>query len=584
MKVYAGTSERCRLLPIVSAVFLPSDGEGFAEKILSWHIRKKSFSLYKNKIMKFARPYQLILFVFALLALVQCAKRGTPEGGPKDLLPPRMVEAQPDTFSTQFTAKKIRIYFDEFVRLKDVQKQLIISPPMKYFPEVRPQGLPTKFIDILIRDTLLENTTYTMNFGQSVEDNNEANPFSFFKYVFSTGKYIDSLTLSGTIKDALLKVPDNFVSVMLYEVNEKFNDSIIYKLPPTYITSTLDSAVVYNFENMKPGTYFLAALKDKNNNYLYNQKTDKIGFKKEYITLPTDSVYALTLFKEVNTFKALKPTQASANRLIFGYEGSPEKMKIDILSPMLKDFDYRVTADKTKDTLYYWFKDVEADTLRLKVSNEKKIDTFAIPFKKMKKDSLLLRPVYTGTLPLNKSYYLESEIPLERFDKEKIFVFSNDSVPISFEAKLDSIQLFSIAFAKEESQRYNIKLLPGALTDFYEHSNDTLNIKIATKNDRDYGRLNMDLKNIQQFPIIVQLLNNAGLVLAEQLVTQNKVAEFLFLDPMKYTVRIIYDSNGNGKWDTGDYFSKRQPERIEYFPAELDIRANWDVFETFISN
>ncbi len=533
--------------------------------------------------MKFTRLHQRIFFVFVLLTLIQCAKRGTPEGGPKDLLPPRMVEAQPDTFSTKFTADKIRIYFDEFVRLKDVQKQLVISPPMKYFPEVRPQGLPTKYIDILIRDTLLENTTYTMNFGQSVEDNNEGIPFSFFKYVFSTGEYLDSLTYSGTIKDALLKQPDNFVTVMLYEVNEKFNDSVIYKLPPTYMTNTLDSAVAYNFENMKPGTYFLAALKDKNNNYLYNQKTDKIAFKKEFITLPTDSVYELTLFKEVNTFKALRPAQASANRLIFGYEGSPEKMKIDILTPVNKDFEHRITADKTKDTLYYWFKNIEADTLRFKVGNETKMDTFAVPFKKLKKDSLSIKPVYSGTLPLNKPYYLESEIPFERFDKDKISVFNRDSVPVPFQAKLDSLQLFSIDFQKEEGQRYNIKLLPGALTDFYEHTNDTLNIRIATKNDRDYGRLYLDLKNIKQFPIIVQLLDNSGKVLAEQVVAQTKVAEFLYLDPLTYTVRVIYDTNGNGKWDTGDYFLKRQPERIEYFPVELKIRANWNWSDTFIS-
>lgn len=534
--------------------------------------------------MKFPRSHQLILFVFVILTLVQCAKRGTPEGGPKDLLPPHMTEAIPDTFSIRFTAKKIRIYFDEFVRLKDVQKQLIISPPMKYFPEVRPQGLPTKYIDILIRDTLLENTTYTMNFGQSIEDNNEGNPYSFFKYVFSTGEYLDSLTHTGTIKDALLKAPDNFVTVMLYEVDDTFNDSIIYKSPPTYITSTLDSAVVYKFENMKPGTYFLAALKDKNNNYLYNQKTDKIGFKKEFITLPTDSVYELTLFKEINTFKALRPTQASANRLIFGYEGSPENMKIEMLTPTNKDFEHRITADKTKDTLYYWFKNLEADTLRFKVSNERKIDTFAVPFKKMKKDSLSLKPVYSGNLPLNKPYYLASETPFEKFDAAKISVFNRDSIPIPFQAKLDSIQLFSIDFAKVEGQRYNIKLLPGALTDFYDHTNDSLNIKIATKNDRDYGRLNLDLKFIKQFPVVIQLLNSTGIVITEQIATQNKVAEFLFLDPMKYTVRVIYDTNQNGKWDTGDYFLKRQPERIEYFPTELDIRANWDVFETFISN
>jgi hypothetical protein len=151
------------------------------------------------------------------------------------------------------------------VKLKNLNKQLIVSPPMKYNPEVSPMT-PSKIINIKIKDTLQENTTYSFNFGQSIEDNNEGNPYNQFKYIFSTGSYIDSLKVSGTIKDALNKKEDSFVSVMLYEANSKFNDSMVYKSVPRYITNTLDSLKTFKIENVKAGKYLLVAMKDANSN------------------------------------------------------------------------------------------------------------------------------------------------------------------------------------------------------------------------------------------------------------------------------------------------------------------------------
>src|SRR5690606_10736213 len=138
-------------------------------------------------------------------------------------------------------------------KIKDINKQLIISPPMKNNPDITPMGSASKFIRIKIKDTLQENTTYSFNFGQSITDNNEGNPYSQFKFIFSTGPYIDSLMLRGNIKDAFEKKPDNFVTVMLYEANETFNDSTVYKEKPRYVTNTLDSMVNYNLENLKEG-------------------------------------------------------------------------------------------------------------------------------------------------------------------------------------------------------------------------------------------------------------------------------------------------------------------------------------------
>src|SRR5690606_4021479 len=140
----------------------------------------------------------LIFFSLMVLALWQCAKRGSPTGGPKDLAPPVLLRSEPPNLSTNFKSNKIRLYFDELIKLEDVQNQMVVSPPFKHPAEITPQGIPSKYIEIIIKDTLRENTTYTVNFGQSIVDNNEGNPNPFLSYVFSTGDYLDSLSLSGS--------------------------------------------------------------------------------------------------------------------------------------------------------------------------------------------------------------------------------------------------------------------------------------------------------------------------------------------------------------------------------------------------
>jgi hypothetical protein len=204
--------------------------------------------------------FKLFCTVF-LVILTSCAKRGNITGGLKDSIAPVLSASFPKNGTINFNGKEIKLVFNEFVKLKNVNKQLIISPPMKNQPEILPYNA-SKVITIKLKDTLLPNTTYSFNFGQSIEDNNEGNPYSQFKYLFSTGATIDSLKLNVKIKDALEKKQDNFVSVMLYEINEKFNDSTIYKETPRYITNTLDSLKIVTLENIKAGKYLLLALKD----------------------------------------------------------------------------------------------------------------------------------------------------------------------------------------------------------------------------------------------------------------------------------------------------------------------------------
>jgi hypothetical protein len=275
-------------------------------------------------------------------------------------------------------------------------------------------------LTIKIKDTLLPNTTYSFNFGQSIEDNNEGNPYQQFKYVFSTGSYIDSLALSVKVKDALEKKVDNFVSVMLYEINEKFNDSTIYKESPRYVTNTLDSLEVVKIENIKAGKYLLVALKDNGNNK-FNPKLDKIGFQKHYISVPNDTIFEVELFKEVLPFKAIKPTQASKNRLLMGYEGQTKDVKITVKngSEIIPSF---ITQMPKKDSLQIWFKPIKADSLYVSVQKESYKKEFNVKIKDQKKDTLSISPEYSGNLPLREKFALNTSIPLVKFDKSKISI------------------------------------------------------------------------------------------------------------------------------------------------------------------
>lgn len=486
--------------------------------------------------------------------------------------------------STNFEAKEIILGFDEYVKLKNLNKQLIISPPMKHEPLILPTT-PSKVITIKIRDTLQPNTTYSFNFGQSIADNNEGNAINQFKYIFSTGSYIDSLSINGQIKDAYEKNVDNFVSVMLYEVNDTFKDSVIYKQSPRYITNTLDSLRTFKLENLKAGKYLLVALKDKGANNRYNPKDDKIGFLKHYITVPNDTVFELDLFKETLPLKAFKPLQASGNRIYLPYEGK-QNFKLSKPRIVLKHnneiLETIVTAFPKKDSLQVWYKPVKADSLSIEVSKGNYDKKFSFKIKDKKKDTLYIKAVQNGVLNFRDRFTLESATPLVKFDKSKIKLVNKDSVAVDFTTEYDEYeQKLYIDFKKEPIQKYNFTFLPGALTDFYEKTNDTLVHKLTTKEYADYGNLVLNLKNVKRFPIIVEITNKKGdVVLADAYSEGNTKLTFDLLQPDLFTLRIIYDDNKNKMYDPGNFLNKKYAEEVFYYQKEIDVRTNWDVDET----
>ena len=526
--------------------------------------------------------FKYILFLLVLI-LVSCAKRGSITGGLKDTIAPVLKMSFPKNFSTNFKGNEIRLTFDEYIKLKDLRKQLIISPPMKNEPLILPTNV-SKYLTVKINDTLQPNTTYSFNFGQSIEDNNEGNPYSQFKYIFSTGAYIDSLTLGGTLKDAYNKEVESFVSVMLYDVNDTFKDSVVYNENPRYITNTLDSAKTFKLENLKAGKYLLVAMKDYNSNAKFNPEKDKIGFRKQFITIPNDTTYEVKLFKEVRPFKTFKPIQASGNRLFLPYEGKADKAKItlkngaEILPSMITKFP-------KKDSLQIWFKPLKVDSLQLAVAKNKYKGDFTFKIKTLKKDSLKISAVQNSILNFRERFTIETATPLTRFDNSKIKLFNKDSVAVDFKTEYDDFnQQLSFDFKKEPSEKYTFSIMPGALTDYLERSNDSLIYKLGTKELADYGNLTVSLQNIKRFPVIVELTNEKGDILATEYSESNTKVEFNLVEPSLFTLRLIYDDNKNKEWDSGSYIEKRQAEEVVYFSKPIDVRANWDVEQVFDVN
>ena len=532
---------------------------------------------------KMTKLKHIAFLLASLLLLTNCAKRGTITGGDKDTIAPKITYSSPDNFSTNFKGNEIKINFDELIKVKDINKQLIISPPMKKQPIIVPQGSASKYISIKILDTLAPNTTYSFNFGQSITDNNEGNPYSQFKYVLSTGSYIDSLTVVGKVKDAYEQKPDSFISVMLYDA-KTFTDSTVYKETPLYITSTLDSLKVFSLENLKEGSYKIIALKDKANNNKFNPDTDKIGFIEYPITIPTTDMFELELFQEKRPFKAEKPTQESNNKLFLGYQGDFKNTSITATYNN-KEVPIKIGKfpSKDKDSVQIFYPNVKMDSIQIAVKNGTYSKKFTSKLKNLKEsDSLKIENKTGSVLAFRDAFVLKTTTPIVTIDESKIILKNKDSIAIKFTSKHhDFEQEISFDFKKEENEKYTIELLPGAIKDFYDKSNDSIKFNFSTKQLSDYGNLKINFINVKRYPFIVELLDKNE-VLYKTTSTKESSIYFETIEPKLYTIRIIYDDNSDNEWTTGDYLAKKQAEEIIYFPKLIDVRSNWDVEQDFI--
>jgi len=530
-----------------------------------------------------------ICIVTSALVIFGCAKRGNPSGGPIDSIPPVLVNANPKLNSTNFDSDEIRLTFDEWVKLENIQDQLIISPPIdKSSYEITPLSGVTKKVFLRFLDSLNPKTTYTINFGNSIQDNNENNPLTFFSYTFSTGETIDSLFIMGNIRDAFDQETDDYISLQLYRVDSLFKDSIIYSDKPTYISNTLDSTN-YKFQNLKEGKYLLIALKDLDNNYFFDPFYDKIGFMDSLIILPRDSIIDLKLFKEETDLVWEKPHFINSEKIGFGYYGRLDIDKIKIETNIPDSVNYVFTKEKDIDTLNLWLSKNSFDSLNFSLIESDTIKLTTVKFDRKKDsliDSLNLSPKTINIIHINESFKISSNIPVANVEDSLITVRDIDSLVIPFSTEINSqLNEVFISFDVSPSDKYNIFIKPNAIKDIRGGVNDSINYNVVSQTLEDYGNIFLDILGGNNSKYILQLLNANNEIIREyKNAYSNSLYTFNYVIPGKYTFRLIEDLNSNDVWDTGNYIKRKQPEPVYYFPSEIDVRANWDLNETFNLN
>ncbi len=578
-----------------------------------------------NKTIKF--------FITAIIILVaifsyRCAKIGTISGGPKDTTPPKMEGSTPTIYSKGFKGNRLRIDFDEFIQLKDLDKEFNVSPPLKKNPKIWVNG---KSLIIQYPDTLLENTTYTFSFGNSIVDNNEGNILENFSFVFSTGKELDSLGIYGSVVDAFnATAPKERILVTLFE---NLADSAPLTSRPLY-TARINKEGFYHIRSVKPGKYRLYAYNDKNFNYRYDRFSENFAFYDSIIELTaktvgqhlhlyltdtlhkeTDSTlhatidsarlrsYKNSLHIDLKTFLEIDPLQ-----FIEAYY-RPEREKLIIKTrhpvncdsinikpvyiPFNESWYEKETASTYSDSILFWIKDsaiILTDSLRMQIShwyqNHLQIDTLLFRFfdtEKATKDlksSMKISTNGSAIIDPNFNLIIETQYPVTHFDARGIQLFiAKDTLwePVMMEIKTDrySKRKFFIKNRWEPEKKYQLKILPIAFENMYGIKTDTFETNFIVQPLENYGILYIQPVNFI-FPCIIQLLQKE-IVQYETFIYQPQIIKFEFIKPGEYLLKAIFDRDGNMKFTTGDFLKHLQPERVEVYPESIKIRPNWEM-------
>lgn len=460
----------------------------------------------------------LILLIPQILVQTSCANIIPPEGGEKDTIPPRLVKASPPEYSTDFSTARITLTFNEYVDVDNYQQNLIVSPFPSNMPTVT-RKLNT--VTIKLRDTLERNTTYSLDFGKSIKDVNEGNIMKDFKYIFSTGPYIDSLMFAGKVVLAETGETDSTLTVMLHKTNR---DSALINEKPRYITK-LDSKGNFVFRNLSPGTYYVYALKDESGTYRYLSKKQIFAFADSAVTISENTkpilLYAYSAEQENATTAAPAAPTTNRNNRRGGVTDKRLKFETNL-------------KDGTQDLL----------------------DKFAFIF----------------------------NVPLKNFDSSKIH-FSTDTLftPVTgYHWEIDSaMKKAEMIYTWKENTLYNLIMEKDFATDTLNQQllkTDTL--AFNTKSASDYGKLSIRFRNIDlsKNPVILFVEGNT---IAHSFPLTSEVFIREMFPPGEYTIRILYDDNKNGKWDPGEFFGKRkQPEMVIPLERKLNIRPRYsNVFE-----
>lgn len=592
-----------------------------------------------------------IYIIITVLILAACARMGHPDGGWYDETPPSVVGADPADKAIRQSPKKVRIMFDEFIKIDNATENVVVSPPQLEQPEIKATG---RSITVELKDTLQENVTYTIDFSDAITDNNEGNPLGNYTYSFSTGDHIDTLEVSGYVLDAENLEPVKGIIVGLYD---NFSDSALQTQPMKRVART-DSRGHFVIKGVGEGVYRAAALQDADGNYLYNQRSEMLAFSMDTIrptwkpdvrqdTIWADSLHirsidrvsythylpddvCLRAFTAVPTEQYLIKAERKDPQCFTLFYGAPA----DSL-PILRGLNFNsddafiIEPSEHLDTISYWIKDTtlvntdsltvelthmisdssgvlrqQCDTLELipSVSYEQRLKKQADEIEKWKKNlkkklkrgetvdtvyheqpmEVDIRP--TSTVDPDQHLTLSFKQPLSVVDTSKIHLYQQvdtlwEQTPYVLDT-LPQARTYAINADWEPDTQYSLELDSMAFVDIYGLASGQKKQGLKVKSLDEYSSLVVTIVGMDSCHLIVQMINRSGKMVKET-ETDRGVAEFYYVTPDTYYLRLFVDANNNGRWDTGDYASGLQPEEVFYYPEEIECREKWDVSRTW---
>lgn len=555
-----------------------------------------------------------------------------PTGGPRDTIPPVLVGTYPEYKSLNFSGEEVRLSFNEYIIPDQVSEMLVISPPM----EKRPVIL-TKSRTLLVRfnEPLQDSITYSLDFKNSVVDNNERNPYENLRFVFSTGDTLDSLRIAGKVVNAFNMEPLENVLVLLHH---NLHDSAAYTLRPNYIARS-DEEGMYYFDNLAEGEYQIFSLNDLNNNLRYDEGAEEIAFHDSVI------VPSVEYHHEADTV-----ANGADSLLVSGhYHFLPEPIYLRQFTehiyeqylktakrdsryqftmvfnePVSDAFELKLAGDDMDnwfiaepnekfDSLTFWIADttlaarevipMELSYIQLDSIGEPYLFKDTVDMQFVEKEDTRRRkrdrdedddlpppvPQFTWTsnlsptnFDLNKDIILTAPEPLSSFDYDNILLYhAADTLrkPLPFSIAPDSIawRTYRISYPWEDETSYTLHIDSAASVNIYGLTSKELESTFKTRARDYYGAINLSVTGVDG-QVIIQLLenNDAEAVIQEKIITENQTVGFNFIPPNKFRVKAIYDTNANGIWDSGSFQDKYQPEGVVYINEIIKIRSNWD--------
>lgn len=590
--------------------------------------------------MNNSKSLYYIFIIIAAAVMYSCANIGNPSGGPIDKTPPIFMRSNPTPNAVNVKDRKIEIFFDEIVTLKDPSTKIIVSPAQTEMPRMSALG---RKVTVELVDSLLPNTTYTIDFSNSIQDNNEGNAIDNFAFAFSTGSVIDSMRVSGYVIDSRTLEPMQSVVVGL---QSNLADSAFHKEKLQRVALTNDRGQ-FTIRNVSPGSYHIFALKDLDRDYKFGNPTEDIAFL-DSIIVPSigtreaaDTVYndlneidtimratrpayfpndiLLSMFNEDRKSQYLANNlRVDSTRISLTFAAASDTLpSLSIVGRNdVPDQWYTLERSQTNDTLTYWIRPphlVSADTLMvattyLRTDTASNLswgtDTLKFTFqrqkaKKKKKneetDSLEqirfmeLHPLANGTQEVYAPLLLQTGTPIERYSREAFHLqrkLQNDTT--FYPAEIKSIALRDSTLSRrdlmlkvdwEPGAAYTLAVDSLAMTDIYGLQTKPLKVDFNVRKMEEYGNIVFNIPAVRD-SAIVELLDGTDKVVLHTPVKSHR-AELLNLLPGKYYARLFIDRNGNGKYDTGNYDMHLQPEETVYYPGAINLKKNWDVEQTW---